>query len=228
MTRFVCNGANGNNGTNGTNGNNGLNSLIRTATEPAGSNCTYGGTKFEIGLDANDNNTLDNNEVIAAQTTYVCNATANVIYSDWVSDGNMAWGDSSVTFFGNITKAIIAAPSITNDIINKGTILAYWQPYGIVGGGTYSLPFTYKDGAVTRVIGYILNTGKIFYYWQDPINGVLPAKHIGGGPKYRYVVIPGAIAGGKISGYSIEELKSMPYEKVASLFNIPNQGTNTK
>jgi hypothetical protein len=42
------------------------------------------------------------------------------------------------------------------------------------------------------------------------------------------VVIPGAIAGGKISGYSIEELKSMPYEKVASLFNIPNQGTNTK
>jgi hypothetical protein len=66
-------GTSGNNGTNGTNGTNGLNALVKTTAEPAGANCTYGGTKVETGLDANSNGILDAAEVVAAQTTYVCN-----------------------------------------------------------------------------------------------------------------------------------------------------------
>jgi hypothetical protein len=63
----------GTNGVNGTNGSNGLNALIKTTAEPAGANCTYGGTKIETGLDANMNGVLDAGEINAAQTTYVCN-----------------------------------------------------------------------------------------------------------------------------------------------------------
>lgn len=57
----------------GTNGTNGLNALIKTTTEPAGANCTNGGTKIETGLDANSNGILDNSEVNSTQTQYVCN-----------------------------------------------------------------------------------------------------------------------------------------------------------
>jgi hypothetical protein len=60
-------------GTNGTNGTNGLNALIKTTTEPTGTNCTNGGTKIETGLDANGNSVLDSSEVNASQTQYVCN-----------------------------------------------------------------------------------------------------------------------------------------------------------
>ena len=60
-------------GTNGTNGTNGLNALIKTTTEPAGANCTNGGTKIETGLDINGNGVLDASEVNASQTQYVCN-----------------------------------------------------------------------------------------------------------------------------------------------------------
>ena len=92
LTQYVCNGAvgaqgpqgntgatgatgpAGANGTNGTNGTNGLNALVKTTAEPAGANCTYGGTKVETGLDANSNGILDIGEVIVAQTTYVCNS----------------------------------------------------------------------------------------------------------------------------------------------------------
>jgi hypothetical protein len=44
-------------------GDNGKDSLTRTTKEAAGSNCPYGGTKLETGLDLNGNGTLDDNEV---------------------------------------------------------------------------------------------------------------------------------------------------------------------
>ncbi|OYU82749.1 MAG: hypothetical protein CFE24_14330 [Flavobacterium sp. BFFFF2] len=50
-------------------------SLINTTTEPAGGNCANGGTKIEVGLDANNNGVLENTEVNGAQTKYVCNGT---------------------------------------------------------------------------------------------------------------------------------------------------------
>jgi OmcA/MtrC family decaheme c-type cytochrome len=57
--RYVCNGA-------------GTNALVATSAEPAGTNCPFGGTKIESGLDSNNNDTLDATEVDAAATTYVC------------------------------------------------------------------------------------------------------------------------------------------------------------
>ena len=88
-TSYVCNGQNGTNGsdgvdgvdgvdgTNGTNGtdgvdgNNGHTSLIKTLPEPAGENCSNGGTKVVSGIDNNQNQQLDDNEISA--TSYVCN-----------------------------------------------------------------------------------------------------------------------------------------------------------
>ena len=84
LTKYVCNGAVGATGAvgaqgvagvNGTNGTNGLNALIKTTTEPAGTNCTNGGTKIETGLDANANGVLDASEVNASQTQFICNGT---------------------------------------------------------------------------------------------------------------------------------------------------------
>jgi hypothetical protein len=60
-------------GTNGTNGQDGKNTLVNTSTEPAGANCANGGTKIEVGLDANDNGILDNSEVNGSLTKYICN-----------------------------------------------------------------------------------------------------------------------------------------------------------
>jgi OmcA/MtrC family decaheme c-type cytochrome len=64
-TVYVCNGGSG-----------GKNALVKTSAEPAGTNCAAGGVKMESGLDANGNGVLDPSEVIAAQTTYVCNGAS--------------------------------------------------------------------------------------------------------------------------------------------------------
>jgi hypothetical protein len=63
-------GANGNNGSNGVDGKN---TLVNTTLEPAGVNCATGGTKIQVGLDINNNGILENAEINASQTKYVCN-----------------------------------------------------------------------------------------------------------------------------------------------------------
>ena len=62
-------------GEDGAVGPSGLNSLIQTSTEPAGSNCEFGGLKVESGIDNNSNGTLDSDEVV--KTDYVCSIAGN-------------------------------------------------------------------------------------------------------------------------------------------------------
>ncbi|WP_318308956.1 DUF7151 family protein [Flagellimonas crocea] len=64
-------GRDGIDGLDGQNGSNGLNSLISTTMEPAGENCANGGYRLDFGLDANDNGTLEVEEVSSSQ--YLCN-----------------------------------------------------------------------------------------------------------------------------------------------------------
>jgi OmcA/MtrC family decaheme c-type cytochrome len=59
-TSYVCNG-------------NGKTTLVRTSPEIAGTNCSFGGTKIETGVDANGDGTLQDSEVNASATSYVCN-----------------------------------------------------------------------------------------------------------------------------------------------------------
>jgi OmcA/MtrC family decaheme c-type cytochrome len=64
LTYYVCNGSAGS----GSKG-----ALIKTTPEAAGSNCPNGGSKVEVGVDANGNGVLDPSEVNASQTTFICN-----------------------------------------------------------------------------------------------------------------------------------------------------------
>jgi hypothetical protein len=60
-------------GPQGAAGTNGKNTLVNTTTETAGANCASGGTKIEVGIDANSNGILDSSEVNSSLTKYVCN-----------------------------------------------------------------------------------------------------------------------------------------------------------
>ena len=59
-TSYICNG-------------DGTDSLVRTGPEAAGTNCPWGGTRIETGLDTDGDGVLDDNEVNAGATSYVCN-----------------------------------------------------------------------------------------------------------------------------------------------------------
>ncbi|MES9942244.1 MAG: cadherin-like beta sandwich domain-containing protein [Candidatus Thiodiazotropha sp. 6PLUC2] len=84
-TSVVCNGSDGTDGVDGTNGvdvtngvdgtdgADGLNALVNQSTEAAGVNCTYGGIRFDVGIDNNPTNgSLDPAEITSTQ--YICDA----------------------------------------------------------------------------------------------------------------------------------------------------------
>ena len=73
----VLAGIQGPTGPAGAQGQIGLNALINTTTEPGGLNCANGGTKIEIGLDANNNSVLEVGEINSSHTKYVCNGVGN-------------------------------------------------------------------------------------------------------------------------------------------------------
>lgn len=65
---FSCDGEDGENGNDGVNG---ANSLIISTIEAPGNNCQNGGLLIQIGLDVNENGTLEPEEVNS--TSFVCN-----------------------------------------------------------------------------------------------------------------------------------------------------------
>lgn len=110
-TYYVCNGLNGNDGTDGSDGSDGVDGIstfIRTTTEPAGANCSEGGVKIELGLDANDNQVFDSGEEFGSPI-YVCNGQSG-------ADGNDGADGKSI---------IVTSAPAGGECTNGGTTLTF-------------------------------------------------------------------------------------------------------
>lgn len=91
-------------------GQDGKNAVINTTVEPSGTNCPNGGTKIEVGLDDNSNGVLDNSEINASQTKYVCNGAQGVVGPQGPAGtspsgigSNAAFSDAITTYSGDIS-----------------------------------------------------------------------------------------------------------------------------
>ncbi len=91
---YSCTGAQGATGSIGATGANGFSTLVRLTAEPAGANCTSGGTQVSAGLDANGNSVLDGGEVSAF--TYVCSGAPGTNGTNGTNGANGANGLTSL------------------------------------------------------------------------------------------------------------------------------------
>lgn len=120
----------------------GLNSLILITNEDPGVNCTYGGKKIEVGLDANSNDILDPGEVDASLTTYIC--SANPAYNTW-------YGNAFINDADDIT-ALSGYTVISGDVYIKDTDLANID--GLSGITTITGSITITDNpSLTSITG---------------------------------------------------------------------------
>jgi hypothetical protein len=212
------NGASGTNGTNGTNGTDGKTTLTKTTKELAGTNCTYGGTKFETGLDANNNGILDNSEVITTQTKYVCDG-AGAIYSSWI-DVNMSDTLTKLMEENSFNaKQLLPANALTADIINKGIVLMYYKnKNGIITPVERDDIFRIKD---VDAAGSGFQFSMAFVFKEKYLSFLVDISNIAqindNGSAVRYVLVPGFAP-----GRSVADLKKMSYAQIAQLYNIKN------
>jgi hypothetical protein len=154
--------------------------------------------------------------------------TANVIYSAWATPSN--WRDT-VLSNDNHRIGTVTAPSLTAAVINNGAILTYYRNTFGANDGPFPLPVTTSIFGTIVTISHVPAAGRMHYtaYSFDGLgNSITPSSR-----EYRYVLIPGAVAGGRLvsgpaAGYTIAQLKGMSYTQVASMFNIPANGSNER
>ena len=110
----------------------GLSALIKTTVEPAGANCTNGGTKLETGIDANGNGILDAGEVNASQTQYVCNGVGN---TGGISNHG-SWTSSTSNYFivpAGVTSLVLEFQGASGGNGGGATFIGYYTT-GFGGG----------------------------------------------------------------------------------------------
>lgn len=150
--------------------------------------------------------------------------TANVIYSSWFT--LTGWHDSTMTDQGLCKVDYRDAAGITAAIISNGVVLSYAAPSA---ASTYAnaLPWLVTTINPNIIVSYRPSVGRMVYYnlaINSVTGGIVPsAAYV-----YRYVIIPGGVAGGRgitpgIGGtsYTEAQVRAMTYEQVCTLFKIP-------
>jgi hypothetical protein len=132
-------------GSSATPATNGLNALIKTTVESAGANCTSGGTKLEVGLDADKNGVLDDNEVNATQTKYVCNGAQGIAGPQGIQ--------------GPVSNSIGANAAFSSAIstYNENYFLGWVSQIAVSNNGKYIIAgnFVYNDNTQMSNLGKV-------------------------------------------------------------------------
>lgn len=125
--------------------------------------------------------------------------TANVIYSPW-SVISITTG-SSAPF-----TAEVVATQITQDVLDKGVILCFFRNISTLE--VFPLPYSFPTSSTATQEGYAsYAVGKI------KLRSNVTLSQVG----FRYVIIPGGVPSGRMAS-----LKSMSYEEIKSMFNLPD------
>lgn len=147
--------------------------------------------------------------------------TANVIYSNWFDVGT---NQRDTTLFGVLYKYTqYPVTSITAPVIANGAVLTYFRALGFPNE-IRTLPTVVPDAGY--YLESVATTGNLYFRWYRVLTpGTAPAT-ISGTNQLRWIVIPGGVLGGRSAdgstfGYSVDELKSMSYQQVCQVLNIP-------
>ena len=147
--------------------------------------------------------------------------TANVIYSDWIIGPTLT--DETIDETSG-KSGLIDAPLLSQDIIDKGTVLVYAKFSSTI----LVLPYTSRAGGIDNTLTYfpMLQKIKLFRFKHDGSGGLYAAV------SYRYILIPGGVktTGKNVNkiftinnkAYTEGDLKKLSYDEASNLFNIKN------
>lgn len=149
---------------------------------------------------------------------------ANVIVSEWKAS---TMQKDTIIDATELRVTTVAAPELTDEVIQKSAILVYID----YGGGMYPLPYTSRAAGRMSTISFFPRKGKIrptrFVYDGGSLLG------IGSNILFKYVIIPQGTAPKSTNNnasqplyrlnnqlYTLDALKTMSYEELISKLNI--------
>jgi hypothetical protein len=164
--------------------------------------------------------------------------TTNVTYSAWFVTG-VGWTSTGADAYLAEFLYNRAAPGVTQAIMDNGLVLAFMKgdPNLLGAPLTQTFPLPNSVGHSFGFIdtySFVLNAPgniRFLYFTTFPFFDQTDLAAI----SYRYVIIPGSIAGGRgvngvttYEGFTAEQVKAMSYNQLAQTFHIPAEGTNIR
>lgn len=143
-------------GPQGTPGANGKNTLARTSNESVGVNCSTGGTKLEVGLDANSNNLLETGEINNSLTRYICNGATGPAGKNTLTKTTTEPAGANCAKGG--VKLEFGIDANSNNTLDPSEINAALTKY-VCNGNTL--------GSFDHYIGEAFGGGVIFHLWKE-------------------------------------------------------------
>jgi hypothetical protein len=144
--------------------------------------------------------------------------TANVIYSDWTPFETTAWSEPFSFFGQNRRSYTIAEDSITDEIINRGTVMVFVRFGGTINS-IQPLPIIQSiTQSKNQVLDYHIRAGEIVIVYYNLDDTVDPGT-LSNSNQYRYVIIPGGTPVSNKKG--VESLADLSYEDLFEALNIP-------
>jgi hypothetical protein len=135
---------------------------------------------------------------------------ATVYYSEWFSPS--AWEGTSGDWYFDAS-----APDLTQDIVEQGVVLGYVWLGGDLYNGTSVRPL--PAFALGANWDFLVHQYGSIEYTSDMV-----AQPNTSGNKFRFIAIPGtipALKSASLKSKSAQELRSMTYQEVCKLYNIP-------
>lgn len=161
-------GLQGPQGIQGVSGQNGKTALITTTLEPSGSNCPNGGTKIEVGLDNNSDGILDNSEINASQTKYICNGVNGNAAGTFTHFIGELFGGGiivSLWFSGGVEHGLIASLTNIRTFSNSGA----WSNVNLTSSG--AINFTDGQSNTNLIINQSGHTSSHAKICSDYVSG---------------------------------------------------------
>jgi hypothetical protein len=158
----------------------------------------------------------------------------NVIYSAWQTSPTAS---RDTTIDGTCMRIRhLSAPALDTAMIKRCVMMTYFRVGSI---GPYQLPYISDAGGAMNEVNCIYNVKKIFVYRHTFGSCRFTSASAGTEPvlinlpqslEYRYVLIPGSIAGGRLlqadATYDITALKKLTYAELIQKLDIPENGSN--
>jgi hypothetical protein len=148
-------------------GQGGIKVVAKTTAESAGANCAHGGTRIDVGVDDNGNNTLDDGEIDSTQ--YVCDHAPGTspgggdtaTYGDVIitTDAELTNAQSLVVLRGALIIALDRRSTATDVSFPNLTDVSSIDVISANGAVTLSLPVLEQVGSFTASGGGQLLTG---------------------------------------------------------------------
>ena len=115
----------------GTSGTDSTTTLVKTSDEGPGTNCKTGGVKLEYGQDTNNDGILDDGEIDASLTKYICDGVVNdgtekgnTTFWDgekWAVDNRQLYNDGTNVMVG--TSTVVSSSAFTVQSSTKGVLI---------------------------------------------------------------------------------------------------------